>query len=95
MAERARRMKSMHMPTIAAIDAGTNAMRLAIGSLDEDHRIELLENIRIAQATGIDIVAIGGDEEARLIHRAVADRLNLRSKRTILIDIGGGSIRSP
>jgi exopolyphosphatase / guanosine-5'-triphosphate,3'-diphosphate pyrophosphatase len=154
VAERARRMKSMHMPTIAAIDVGTNAMRLAIGSIDEDHRIELLENIRepvrlgkdvfaggtiseetteraieafqkfrrlinhysvehlkavatsatrealnsdifidrIAQASGIEIVAIGGDEEARLIHLAVADRVNLRNKRAILIDIGGGSI---
>jgi exopolyphosphatase / guanosine-5'-triphosphate,3'-diphosphate pyrophosphatase len=154
VAERARRVKTMHMPTIAAIDVGTNAMRLAIGSINADHRIELLENIRepvrlgkdvfaggmiseetteraieafqkfrrlidkygvehlkavatsatrealnsdifidrIAQATGIDIVAIGGEEEARLIHLAVADRVNLRNKRAILIDIGGGSI---
>jgi exopolyphosphatase / guanosine-5'-triphosphate,3'-diphosphate pyrophosphatase len=144
----------MHMPTIAAIDVGTNAMRLVIGSVTPDHRIELLENIRepvrlgkdvfaggtiseetteraieafqkfrrlidrygvehlkavatsatrealnsdifidrIAQTTGIEIVAIGGEEEARLIHLAVADRVNLRNKRAILIDIGGGSI---
>jgi exopolyphosphatase/guanosine-5'-triphosphate,3'-diphosphate pyrophosphatase len=129
-------------------------MRLVIGSITPDHRIELLENIRepvrlgkdvfaggtiseetteraieafqkfrrlidkygvehlkavatsatrealnsdifidrIAQTTGIEIVAIGGEEEARLIHLAVADRVNLRNKRAILIDIGGGSI---
>jgi exopolyphosphatase/guanosine-5'-triphosphate,3'-diphosphate pyrophosphatase len=144
----------MDMPTIAAIDVGTNAIRLVIGGITQAHRIELLENIRepvrlgkdvfakgsiseettgraieafqkfrrlidrygvqhikavatsatrealnsdifidrIAQATGIDITPIGGDEEARLIHFAVADRVNLRNKRAILIDIGGGSI---
>jgi exopolyphosphatase / guanosine-5'-triphosphate,3'-diphosphate pyrophosphatase len=152
--EIARRVKAIHMPTIAAIDVGTNAMRLVIGSINLDHRIELLENIRepvrlgkdvfakgtiseetteraieafqkfkrhidkygvehlkavatsatrealnsdifidrLARATGIDIVAIGGEEEARLIHLAVADRVNLHNKRAILVDIGGGSI---
>jgi exopolyphosphatase / guanosine-5'-triphosphate,3'-diphosphate pyrophosphatase len=154
VAEIARWVKTMHMPTIAAIDVGTNAMRLVIGSVTPDHHIELLENIRepvrlgkdvfakgsiseetteraieafqkfrrlidkygvehlkavatsatrealnsdifidrIAQTTGIEITAIGGEEEARLIHLAVADRVNLRNKRAILIDIGGGSI---
>ena len=154
MVEIARRVKTMHMPTIAAIDVGTNAMRLVIGSINPNHRIELLENIRepvrlgkdvfakgtiseetteraieafqkfkrlidkygvdhlkavatsatrealnsdifidrMARATGIDIVAIGGEEEARLIHLAVADRVSLGNKRAILIDIGGGSI---
>jgi exopolyphosphatase / guanosine-5'-triphosphate,3'-diphosphate pyrophosphatase len=144
----------MHMPTIAAIDVGTNAMRLAIGRVQDGQRIELLENIRepvrlgkdvfakgsisegtteraieafqkfkrlidkhgvehvkavatsatrealnsdifidrIAQATGIEITTIGGEEEARLIHLAVAERVNLRNKRAILIDIGGGSV---
>jgi exopolyphosphatase/guanosine-5'-triphosphate,3'-diphosphate pyrophosphatase len=144
----------MVIPTIAAIDIGTNAMRLVIGSVNPDRRIELLENLRepvrlgkdvfargsisegtteraieafqkfkrliekygvdhvkavatsatrealnsdifidrIAQVTGIDLTAIGGEEEARLIHLAVGDRVNLRNKRAILIDIGGGSV---
>jgi exopolyphosphatase / guanosine-5'-triphosphate,3'-diphosphate pyrophosphatase len=154
VAEILRRVTTMHMPTIAAIDVGTNAMRLVVGSINNNHRIELLENIRepvrlgkdvfakgliseetteralealqkfkrlieqygvehvkavatsatrealnsdifvdrIAQATGIEITAIGAEEEARLILLAVADRVNLRNKRAILIDIGGGSI---
>jgi exopolyphosphatase / guanosine-5'-triphosphate,3'-diphosphate pyrophosphatase len=145
---------AMLMPTIAAIDVGTNAIRLAIGRINQNHSIELLENIRepvrlgkdvyaggsiseatteraidaflkfrqlidqyhaehvkavatsatrealnsdifidrIAQATGIDIAAIGAEEEARLIHLAVAERVNLKNKRAILIDIGGGSV---
>jgi exopolyphosphatase / guanosine-5'-triphosphate,3'-diphosphate pyrophosphatase len=47
---------------------------------------------RIAQATGIEITAIGAEEEARLIHLAVAERINLKNKRAVLIDIGGGSV---
>jgi exopolyphosphatase/guanosine-5'-triphosphate,3'-diphosphate pyrophosphatase len=148
------RVTDMVMPTIAAIDVGTNAMRLVIGSVHPDHRIELLENIRepvrlgtdvfakgpiseetteraieaflkfkrlidrygvdhakavatsatreaqnsdifidrLAQATGIELTAIGAEEEARLIHLAVAGRVNLKNKRAILVDIGGGSV---
>jgi exopolyphosphatase/guanosine-5'-triphosphate,3'-diphosphate pyrophosphatase len=145
---------AMVIPTIAGIDVGTNAIRLVVGSVNPDRRIDLLENIRepvrlgqdvftrgsiseettervieafqrfkrlidkygvehvkavatsatreahnsdifidrIAQATGIEIVAIGPEEEARLIHLAVAGRVNLKNKRALLIDIGGGSV---
>lgn len=47
---------------------------------------------RIRRASGIEIEIISGNEEARLIHAAVAQALNLGHKRTLLIDIGGGSI---
>lgn len=47
---------------------------------------------RIAQATGIEISVIGAEEEARLIHLAVEEKVNLRNKLAMLIDIGGGSI---
>jgi exopolyphosphatase/guanosine-5'-triphosphate,3'-diphosphate pyrophosphatase len=46
---------------------------------------------RLASASGIDLVAIGPEEEARLIYLAVAERLNLKNKLAMLIDIGGGS----
>lgn len=49
----------MHMPTIAAIDVGTNAMRLAIGRVNEDQRVELLENIREPVRLGKDVFAQG------------------------------------
>lgn len=47
---------------------------------------------RVYQTSGIEIEIISGEEEARLIHSAVAYVLDLRDKRTLLIDIGGGSI---
>ena len=47
---------------------------------------------RVFRTSGIEIEIIDGDEEARLIHSAVAHVLDLTNKRTLLIDIGGGSI---
>ena len=142
------------MLTIAAIDAGSNAMRIVIGQVDDSWQVQVLENIRlpvrlgqdvfsqgyleektiqqteeaflkfrhtaenynvtklravatsaareasnrdllvnrIARSSGIPLELIDGEEEARLIHRAVMHALNLKDKRTLLIDIGGGSI---
>lgn len=47
---------------------------------------------RVFRTSGIEIEIISGEEEARLIHAAVAHVLNLKDKRTLLIDIGGGSV---
>ena len=47
---------------------------------------------RIFRATGIELEIINGEDEARLIHKAVTHVLDLKKKRTLLIDIGGGSI---
>lgn len=141
------------MPTLAAIDVGSNALRLCIATVDGDRRITLVENMRepvrlgrdvfttgiiseetldraadafkrfretidrhgakwtkavatsaarealnrelfvdrIAQVSDIEIAVIGAEEEARLIHLAVAERIHLRNKLALLVDIGGGS----
>ena len=47
---------------------------------------------RVFRISGIEIEIINGEEEARLIHAAVAHALDLKNKRTLLIDIGGGSV---
>lgn len=47
---------------------------------------------RVFQTSGIEIEIISGEEEARLIHSAVAHVLDLKNRRTLLIDIGGGSV---
>ena len=142
------------MPTIAAIDAGSNAIRMVVGQVDDAWDVKPLENIRlpvrlgqdvfssgyleektirqaeevflrfklvadnynvrklravatsaareasngnvlldrIARSSGIKLELITGEEEARLIHQAVVHALNLKGKRTLLIDIGGGSV---
>jgi exopolyphosphatase/guanosine-5'-triphosphate,3'-diphosphate pyrophosphatase len=142
------------MSKIAAIDVGSNAMRMVVGEVDEAWRMTVLENIRLPvrlgqdafskgylekptiqqtedaflrfkhmaenynvqklravatsaaressnsdllidrvfRASGIELELISGEEEARLIHQAVVHALNLKNKRTLLIDIGGGSI---
>jgi exopolyphosphatase / guanosine-5'-triphosphate,3'-diphosphate pyrophosphatase len=62
----------------------TSAAREAVNS-------DLLVD-RVFRTSGIEIKIISGEEEAQLIHAAVAHLLNLKNKRTLLIDIGGGSI---
>src|SRR3954465_9693461 len=141
------------MPTIAAIDVGSNAIRLAIASVNPTGEYQMLyvgreavrlgqdvftkgvisgqttdrmlqtftdfkEKIKeqavthvkaigtsalreasnretvlkaVAKATGIEVSIIGGEEEARLIHQAVKQTVNLKSKVALLVDIGGGS----
>lgn len=46
----------------------------------------------IYQFSGIPIEVIDGTEEGRLIHLAVRKELTLDNKKTMLIDIGGGSV---
>lgn len=46
---------------------------------------------RVAREAGIDIRVISGVEEARLIHLGATQALPLEGKRSLLIDIGGGS----
>lgn len=46
---------------------------------------------RILQSSGIELATIGSEEEARLIHLAVMQRINLKNKLALLVDIGGGS----
>jgi len=140
--------------TIAAIDVGSNAIRMMVGRFNETRKLQVIENIRlpirlgtdafgsghlreatiqqavnafhhfqrvaldlevtkicaigtsalreavnsdilidrILRATGIEIKPINGEEEARLVHLAVANSIDLNGKHALLIDIGGGSV---
>jgi len=142
------------MPNIAAIDVGSNAIRMMVSRLGTDGKLETLENLRlpvrlgqdafssgqfseqsmqmavdaflrfrnlaevfevtqtravatsamretcnsdllierIARETGFNIELISGEEEARLIHLAVINAVDLKNKCAVLIDIGGGSV---
>ncbi|MDQ6957718.1 MAG: Ppx/GppA phosphatase family protein [Mariprofundaceae bacterium] len=79
-----RSMIDLHpVQTIRAV--GTSALR------DSVNASELIR--RIKDKTGIEIEIISGEEEARLIHLSVHHRVpDMDKMRTLLIDIGGGSI---
>ena len=47
---------------------------------------------RLREETGIDVRVIDGVEEARLVHLAVSQKLNLARRDAMLVDIGGGSV---
>jgi len=64
---------------------GTSALR---DSANAHELIQLIKN-----KTNIEIEVISGEEEARLIHLSVHHRVaNMDKMKTLLIDIGGGSI---
>lgn len=56
---------------------------------DAENAAELLDRVA---ATGIDLEAIDGTEEARLMKIAVGQRIPLAGKRALLCDLGGGSL---
>lgn len=47
---------------------------------------------RVRQASGIEIEVISGAEEARLVHLAVSNKLDLGNRLWLLVDLGGGSV---
>jgi exopolyphosphatase/guanosine-5'-triphosphate,3'-diphosphate pyrophosphatase len=67
--------------TVRAI--GTSALREA------ENRDEFVE--KVAYATGIHVEVVSGIEEGRLIYVGALHALPILSKRTLIIDIGGGS----
>jgi len=142
------------MPKIAAIDVGSNAIRLVIGNLDDQGKVEPVETIRtpvrlgkdvfsdqilreetiqsavdafvqfrrviddfgvmctkavatsavreaqnkeilierIEQASGIHLEEISAEEESRLACLAVASAMDVAGKKSVMVDIGGGSV---
>src|SRR5512142_2028179 len=65
------------MQKIAAIDAGSNAMRMVVGNIDEAWDVEPIENIRLPVRLGRDVFNTGMLEE-RTIQQAVDAFLHFR-----------------
>ncbi|CAB4367627.1 MAG: exopolyphosphatase [Actinobacteria bacterium] len=76
-----RRVADAHRASVFAV--ATSAVREAKNSSEFVDRVSV--------EAGIDIEVISGVEEARLIHLGVLQALPLSDKRSMLIDIGGGS----
>ena len=47
---------------------------------------------RVRDETGIEIDVISGIQEARLVHLAVSQKLDMERGEALLVDIGGGSV---
>ena len=75
-----------------AEDSGVYRLRAVATSAMREAGNGILLTERILSSSGIKLEIIDSDEEARLIHRAVSSALDIRNKRTLLIDIGGGSV---
>jgi exopolyphosphatase/guanosine-5'-triphosphate,3'-diphosphate pyrophosphatase len=63
---------------------GTSALRVAA------NRREILD--RILAETGINVNILTGEQEAELIYLGVRKALNLGDDKTLIVDIGGGSV---
>ena len=55
------------MPRLAAIDVGSNAMRLAIASADDDGKMRVIETSREPVRLGADVFSDGEISDARLV----------------------------
>jgi len=55
------------LPRLAAIDVGSNAMRLAIASADDDGRMHVIQTDREAVRLGADVFSKGEISDARLV----------------------------
>ncbi len=62
----------------------TSAMREAKNSQD------IVKNLK--KRTGIEVEIISGEEEARLVSTAIAQKIDISKGNSLFIDIGGGSI---
>lgn len=74
--------KDFGCQTIKAI--GTSALREA------KNQKALVQ--KILKETGIELDVISGNKESQLVFKAICAEMNLKKSKTLLIDIGGGSV---
>lgn len=78
------------MTTLARLKGAGQAVAVATSAVREaSNGQEFLE--RVKAQTGLDVQLLSGEQEGRLIHRAVREVVDLDHGRTVVIDIGGGS----
>ncbi len=69
----------------------TQVRAIATAAVREARNREVLVD-RVREAAGIDIDVISGTQEAYLLARAAATKVDLRRGRSVLVDVGGGSV---
>ena len=89
------------MSKIAAIDVGSNAMRMVVGEVDEAWRVNTLENIRLPVRLGQDVFSKGyfeqetsqQTEEAFLRFKHVADNYGIQRLRAVAGNLSSHATR--
>jgi exopolyphosphatase / guanosine-5'-triphosphate,3'-diphosphate pyrophosphatase len=71
---------------------GVTRVRAIATSAMRDARNRDLVVDRVREASGIEIEVISGTQEAYLLNLAVAARIDLTRGRSMLVDVGGGSV---
>ncbi len=71
---------------------GVGLIRAIATSAMRDARNRDLLVDRVRDASGIDIEVISGTQEAYLLKLAVETKVDLRQGRSLLVDVGGGSV---
>src|SRR5262245_24750191 len=67
-----RRLYTRSMQKIAAIDIGSNAIRMIVGKITDSSDVQLLENIRLPVRLGQDVFTLGKLQEATMQQAAEA-----------------------
>jgi len=62
------------MLKVAAIDVGSNAIRMAVGEVDDSWKVKVIENIRIPVRLGQDVFTKGLLDETAMQHTVDAFR---------------------
>jgi exopolyphosphatase/guanosine-5'-triphosphate,3'-diphosphate pyrophosphatase len=78
------------MSTLARLKGATRTVAVATSAVREaENGDEFLARVRVR--TGLAVRVLSGDEEARLIFRAVREAVDLGRGSSVVIDVGGGS----
>ena len=78
------------MQRIAAIDAGSNALRMIVGDVDNSWHVKPVDNIRLPVRLGRDVFRTGGFQE-RTIQQAVEAFLHFQR---LARDLGASRTRA-
>lgn len=73
-------------------ELGVQAYRAVATSAVRESRNGEAFLLEVQKRAGLRLEPIGGSEEARLVYRAVKNRMELGNRRWLLVDVGGGSV---
>lgn len=80
----------LKMTTLARLKGADRAVAVATSAVREASNREAFL-ARVKALTGLDVRQLSGEEEGRLIHRAVREVVDLSAATALILDVGGGT----